>query len=646
MSFKFTYGGKDYWGDGTPVIQPISEFNTGIRQGVASNDDRNLASFFSFEDARGGIGVRVGEVREDKDKLADSDGLIFQKMNQLIKPPLMSTRAMAGATKTKATFAHIKELLVDATIRMFVGFGDQLWYSDGTTAAVVQTTADPFTTGPVTSILTYAEPVAGTKRGYVGTSDNEDIVYFTDPTAGGPGPFTAITGVKGEALFVYDGKLWAFHRGVLKWSITPTTTPWDPVSAIGAWPNRAKFIGIFPYGQTAYPYFLCEYDDPARSYIGVFDLDNYRVVPVFQGTTGGILDAWMAGPSIGVVLDRGRGAMMVTPNQFGAPGTQDINWRAIDRDGFLAARDGVAVGGVTSPAGALLFSNMDDTTEAQMFLHKGTGWMPYGKTVAGDVICGGAYIPHLQTLVMPVKPAGVDLQLNTIPWWNEAFIPGQDQSVLIETGNLAAITPWFSFGFNNLVGAMLALQHGGYADTNNKILVEYQQDFDESAWINLGTFPNENLPTQPEVKGRGEPVANASTLLFNIMSGVAFTWMRMRFTLISLDANQSPNAFPMTARFFKRPKLRNSFRINLDIQTTIDNRQDINTPDEILNELRATYDSPIVPQLVLGPINTWALIMQFPAVLVLDPETERNDDVVPTEVSQGAVITLNFGEMI
>lgn len=640
---RITYGGNTYVLRDDPVFQGITEFNTAIRLGRASNDDRQLASFLSFEDGRGGIGSVVGDTREDLDKLADSDGLVLFKIAQAIKPFKMNTVALSGATKSLATHSVLRELQVDATTRMYLGFGHQLWYSNGTTAALTKTTADPFSSGQkISSIVTYTNPVSGVKRCFIGNEDNQDIRFFTDPT--GATPFTTVgSSIKGEMLFSWDGKFWAGERGVLKWSITPETGSFTVAAASGGWPNRWRFIGVFPFGLTAYPYVIVNHHDPSIAEVAVLDLDTNTVIPLTLGVTG-IIDAFPSQGQIGIVFNRGRDAMIYDP---AGRVRRELDWRAQDRDGFVSERDCVAAGGCDFQRGPILFTNLDDSTEAQVFLHKGTGWLPYGIKVSGDTIRGGNWIPHLQSFVMPIVPAGADLELRHIKWWNEAFVPGTDQSDDFEPANVSAITPWLDAGFSDISGALLAISHGGFADANNTVRIEYQTDFDTSAWVLLGTFPN-TTPGEPEITGRSRPVQNTRTMLFNQLSGVRFRVVRFRYTLISSASypRQSPNAYPLTLRFFKRPDLRESIRLAINVDDTLALRGggDVVSVDMLMAELKALYDLGLVPRLIIGGITTWALMIAFPRVVEL--ADIGDEDVASNEVAKGLDIVLNVAELM
>ena len=625
--------------EGPPIFQPINEFITAIRQGNPSNDDRNLASFATYEDGRAGIGLLRGNIREDFDKRADSDGNFALRFNQLVKPPLMTGTELVGATSSLSDIGVLDELDVDGTTRLYLAFGDQLWYSNGSTTALTRTTADPFASGEIQAFEVYTAPTSGAKFGFLATAGAGEIVYFNDPTA--VSPFTAVTGINAESLFQYDGKLWVMGPGTLEWSIDPTVAAnWTVAAPTGAWPNRWRFLGVFPFGETYLPYVIINHDDPNSASLAVIDMSANQLFPLSLGLTR-ITDAFPASGGLIVVHASGREVTAFDPAELSRI---PLDWRAQDRGGFLAERDGLAISGVGHPRGPVIVSNFSASTHAQLFLHKTTGWHPYGRKVVGSGIRAVHYSTNLNKILFPVQVSGDDLVLYEIPWFDEAYRPLADQSFLVETEDMADITPWFTLGYANLAGPLLMLQCGGDFDEDNQVKVEYQLDFDESGdWELLGTFPNTNLPGEVEITGRSEAVEQRDTLLFNELAGVPFTAVRFRWTLISSNPNQSPNAYPMVARFLKRPNLRQSIRWNIDVAATIGDRGGHVTPDDIWKELKAVYDLKVVPEITIGPYHTWAVMIGMPFII---ESSGVRDDMVESVVSDTATIVINIAELL
>lgn len=406
-------------------------------------------------------------------------------------------------------------------------------------------------------------------------------------------------------------------------------------------------IGVLPFGeQSFWPYVLANYRQsgysfrPSTTRLAVLDLDAARTIPISLGLSD-INDAFVHQGKICLIHDNGRAVTLFDPKSF----TQmNLDWGAESRDGFLSPRPYLARFGISHPAGIVIAAEQA-TTDTQLFLHKGGGWIPYGQLTS--VGASRAYYSSREQrfyLADSSQPA----QVADIKWWNEAFTPGVNQSIPLEDEDLAIITPWFDLGFSELSGTLLTLNHGGYADASNTVAAYYQLDLDSTAWTLLGTFPN-TAPEAPEITGRSRPVEDERTLLFSSLEGITFNRVRFKFLLhnvVSGDGNayQTPNAYPMTVRFMKRPDLRESIRIAIDPTETIAMRDDINSLDELWMELKALYDSHDIPKLEAGPVTTWAAMIALPRVLEISGLAD--DDIVPSTLSEELTIVFNVAELV
>ena len=633
------------WIRNNPIIQGITEFNTAVRQGSPSNDDRNLASFLSFEDFRGGIGQITGDIREDSDKIADSDGAVILKFQEMIKPPLMSDVTLSGATKTLADTSKMLESDIDGTMRAFFNFAHQVWYSNGSAMTMAASATQPYSSGTdITDVIVYEEPVDGSKWYIVG-GVNANIRLTTDPVnSGGSITWANTSGTeKAQTFIVFDGKLWAGGQGTLKSAIVADGTY---TTLAGNWPRSWRFIGVFPFGDTYAPYAIINYGDNARAQIAVIDVDNGKVIPLNLGVTG-IKQAVAFGSEILIIANAGRDVFTFDPF---ARSKQELDWRAQERNGFIPARDGTAVSAFEHPRGPFIISNLDDTTTTQHFLHKSTGWMPYGRVAAGDAIPGGMYVQHLNTLVLPYKPSGSNIILSHIPWLDEAWQPDTNQDELVETVDISAITPWFDMGFSQLAGALLAMHCGGWFDASSQVKVEYQLDnITADGWTTLGTFPNVNAPTESEITGRPSPVEATDRLVFTSLQGIAFTRARFRITLItdaSVEARQTPNALPLTLQFVKRPDIRDSIRIEVGVEETIAGPGDIESVDQLMTGLRNEYNQDQIPVMKYAGRTTYAFLTSLPTILELRGGRPPTGDVTTEESPTGATIVTTMAEPI
>ncbi len=642
--------GIRYYIRNNPIIQGITEFNTAVRQGSPALDDRNLASFVAFEDGRGGIGTITGDIREDLDKLADHEGLLAFKFQELIKPPDMKSETLTGATKGLSDFTKMLESDIDGTMRLFLGFSNQLWYSDGSGLAMTKVT-DPLAGGvDITDMFLYTIPTTGVEVMLLGNDNDAVIETATDPVGGA---FTAHGTQKGMTFVEYDGKVWAGGRGVLFHSIDPAGT-WTVATPTGAWPNSWRFIGVFPFGQSDFkPYALINLNDPARTKLAVIDVDNNTVIPINLGISG-LIDARPAHGEILLVANNGRDVYIYDPFNRRK---RDLDFGAQERGGYLFHEGGLAISAAEHPRGPLVM--VDHSSEGHIFLHKSTGWTPYGSHLVGAPVAGGMYVVHLNKIVYAVKPSGDDLDLFHVHWMDEAFKPGDIQTYDIETSDMQAITPWFDMGFSQLNGPMLTCHCGGWFDSNNKVKIEYQFlggaalggfpytfPIQLPGWNILGTFPNTDIPAEPEITGRADPVAAEDVILFNSLEGIEHNEARFRITLITTPGNQprqTPNAYPLIFQFLKRPDLRDSLRIEIDVERTLGEGDVVNV-DEILTTLRAAYNKKTIPVIEYGDRTTYAFLTSLPRILTIGEAAPSVGDIDAGDPPTNAVVVLTMAE--
>jgi hypothetical protein len=663
------------------VMKPITEFVSAVRQGRPTNDDRTLASFFSYEDGRGGVGVAFGDITENADMMWDHDGMVFQSIDQAIKSPAALVSSFPATTPP--THMLFREMDVDALgPRLYTSMNHQLAYSNTDDYGIrTITTADPFTSPRTVEDMTvYVEPVSGTRRGYI-AQDSGDIYHFNDPTAASP--FTQVTGIAGHMFFEFDGKLWLGGAGTLQWSIDPSNNAaWTTAAATGAWPNRWRFIGIFPFGQTVYPYVLIHDDDVLRARVAVLNTEANELYPL--SLFDGVIDAWVQGSEMGVIHDGGRNVGTYDP----ASGSyRDMDWGLRSRDGVYKGRQGKALAGTSHPDGSMwVVSNLDvprqidwqgllggtftREEQAQVWVHRSGNWQPYG--VANEGAARDVFITRQHPLV-PTLYRAVVAHPDATPYTTakDYAIPIPDEPVQngvavtsfsFEPADQIEVTPWFPMGFAEFGGTALTLTCKGYFDETNFISVDYQLDTSLSlsaqhqwnsstglanSWQNLGQFPNLDATTEPEITGRVRPVETSDTLIFNTeegLDGLDFTYIRFRFRLRgrTLPVNNiTPNAYPMIFRFIKRPDMRDSFQLDIDVAETLNMRDDLESPDDLWMWLKEIHDTHRIPKLEAGPVNTWAYIISLPRILILNSD-EDNDVVVPPTVSErvGTIIEL------
>jgi hypothetical protein len=635
------------------VYQPVSEFNTGIRQGNASNDDRNLASFYSFEDARGGIGTNIGDIREDVDKLGDSDGLLTHQFNLAIKPPTRDI-VLNGAGHGAAATYGMRAFESDYTGALKVFYQSTqrgLVYHNTDGGGAATSIGNMNTSVDIVDAIVYRSPVDGDEFLMLGGRINGGGAGATTHTYGKNTATATTHSDKTIQSFVeFDGKVFGAGHGELFWTIDPEGTGWIEVA--GTWPYDWQFIGVFPFGDTYMPYAITNPYDDGHSQLIVVDVDANRTYPLRLGV--GRIDAAVAlGGEIGLITESGYEVIVYEPFRRAI---RDLDWGAVERNGFDATnRRALARDLLSHRQGVVVLADLQTSPlTTQMFMHRGTGWHPYGKALAAasgdsEVYRNSAVFSQdaqLFWLFDYQSSQGSPWKMNHMKWFDEPFTPGTAQTVTFEDDDMAVVHPWLNMGFSDLPGIALVLQCGGWFDATHKVKIEYQIDFDDSSWTTLGTFPG-TVPGSPEITNRTTPVAAADTLVFDpggTLAGVAFQWIRFRVTLQTTSGHTiSPNAYPLTLRFLKRPNLRDSIRFEIDWQRTRGANPDLDTIKSLVNTLRDIYNATTVPKVTINEEVTYAAVTSYPRVPVLGP----SDKPVASDVDyEDAVLVFTMAELL
>ena len=623
------------------VYQPVSEFNTGIRQGNASNDDRNLASFFSFEDGRAGIGTRIGDVREDVDKLYDSDGAIAFQFNQLIKSPKSTLNLELSAASNLHVPRPIEtDYFTPGTLELV--FGTDITLRKATTS-MGSVTAHGILSKNMREIAEYISPVDGDRFIFGGTEDTTSVAEYGKNTA----DMTVSTGLTLQSFVEFDGKFFGAGAGELWWTIDPEDQ-WFAVA--GNWPVEWKFLGVFAFGQTYLPYAITNPYDAKPSRLIVVDVDGGRIFPVRLGINQ-LTRAIGFKSEIALIADGGKDIFIYEPFQRTL---RDLDWRANSRSGFDATERGALAKDLIEHRKGLMAVAQIQTsnTSIQLFMFRGTGWHPYGSpiTVSAvdyDVLPGSVYIADSEKFfIFAHDKTNTDVDIYSINWEDEPFTPNIAQTYDFENADQATIVPWFNMGFSDLPGIALALRCGGWFDATHTILIEYQIDFNETTWTTLGTYPG-TVPSDPEITNRVTPVAGTDTLTFGTgLHGVAFKWIRFRITLkASATHSKSANAYPLTFQFIKRPNLRDQVRFAVDWQRTQAANPDLPnfTIKDLVNTIRDIYNATTQPKITINGEVTYSVITSYPRVPVLGPSIHRVTGDVDYE---SAVLVLTAAELL
>lgn len=672
-----------------PIVQSITEFNSAVRLGSASQDDRNLASFITLEDARSGLGQRYADIREDLDKIYWSQGLSHLRFQEMIKPPAYGLVQYGSRTSGFGRRVPMIESDISGVPRYYVADYEDLFYSSGTGHTLTQTTNSPHaSTAPITDLLVYT-PVSGGSAGVqlLVAGGTAQVAWAATPTTG-----TWTTAAhSAQGLFEFDGKLWLLGNRTLKWTIDMATF----TAETGNWPEYWEFIGVYPYGQNNFmPYVLIHSNNvvnrnASRARLAILDVDNNQLVPLELGLSG-MTQVRALGDQIGIIHNYGRSVSMYNPL------TRQIrnqDWNALSRHGIYTPFEAADM--VQGPTGQLCVLAGTATLDYAVatdhqtgwWVHNGAGWhrMNPGFSGLNDAAnsvkhiqpLSGKYISHLSDLVAVLVPETDDatatkMHTANLPWREDPFKPGQDMTDVVEPATLYFETPWYDAGFANLEGALLALHLGGYADSDLEITVSYQVDDDESLWSVIGTFPNNNVPSAPyEILDRDKAVAQPDHIVFRkgsgttTLHGIKFTKVRflvqLKHTTTLGVANQpyrTPNAFPMTLQFLKRPDMRDSYRFVIDVEQTLRANhlmQQVTSVDEVIEitqvrelekQLRVFYNSSTILRCEWADKRTYGFITSFPRIF--DVSSGNDDNALSVDTSGGHVnggtFVLTFAE--
>ncbi len=248
----------------------------------------------------------------------------------------------------------------------------------------------------------------------------------------------------------------------------------------------------------------------------------------------------------------------------------------------------------------------------RLLAYNGTGWSWYGPEIAG--VPQGGYIQGAGTneygprivVVSQADADPLDLTLTAHNWtlpishaapsvgWKESF----------EAGPLHFETGWFDGGFVELEGVLLRLTLDGHNLSNTEtVLVEYRLNNDEDAtYLSLGTFTNNQQVVWFDEEKRG--VAFKS---------VQFRISLDRATALNSDRTKSPELRALILLFDKKPHIRTSWNIRIDMSRTAERGMllDPETPatvETIWQFLKSLVNTPKlinlqVPSMEPGGVN-------------------------------------------
>lgn len=246
-------------------------------------------------------------------------------------------------------------------------------------------------------------------------------------------------------------------------------------------------------------------------------------------------------------------------------------------------------------------------------VYNGVGWSWFGPEIASAQPYGGI-VDQLPTgLSLASTTRAIDiaaladqsnatLTLHTLELPASGDIPYYGGIQDFEDGPLSFETGWFDGGFAELEGALIRLAIDAYRlSANETVQVEYRLNNNETgAYINIGTFTN----NQQEVWFGGPRGQHR---------GVSFKTVQFRITLDrGATTNRTPILKALILLFDKKPKVRTSWTIQVDVSRMIERKVRIGgekaTSERVWQFLKTLVNHPTlielkVPSLESGGVN-------------------------------------------
>src|SRR3990172_8293808 len=253
-----TLGSLEYVLDGEVDRQPAQEFAVGLRLGSPNYDNREGASFRNYNDFRGGLGVRIGDVREFPDRFWSSRAIrTWDSVQDITLAPLL-TEATLGAivpSYPAATPGPGGEWAVApdsaGAYTLFGAIGNKVFSNTNppTPSFTNVTPGSGPSSAQTFSLLYHVNPTSLTDRGLFWATGATHAIWKRSLSAGTWSQPHATQ--KSDHLIEFDRKLLSVFAGQVSMSADGAVT-WTDLVKVQSDANFAPFwvgIGLDPYGQ-------------------------------------------------------------------------------------------------------------------------------------------------------------------------------------------------------------------------------------------------------------------------------------------------------------------------------------------------------------------------------------------------------------
>lgn len=604
-----TLDGQTYIVQGPVAGRSMTEWSAGLKIGRATYDDREHVFFLNLDDFSGGIGTRKVDLRESLGGFWDNPGGVDVRRSRHITLPPEYAVTSLGTVVGSLNDAERASLIstISGTEYLYVGLENKLWTVASDRTTVVERLNANFTT--FMSLVDWRDPTTQVRALFAfGVNNTYDQPYYmstngtTFSTINRTGVFDAVAFDDKivAALTKGNSTVFGYAAGFnnndpaqgLHWNVDdpdPNVSKplWTPLGRV------PQIIGVTrgPWGSPAV-YFI----DLGRLY--VLDFEMRRAVSIDVGenqfiTTGTVIqgqvyftdgwNVWVYDPSGAAETVRRIGI----GEKFGWPESA-VGWQVKQ-----------LVGG-TGTLYAILYKP-DPPYGSWLWAFTGAGWTPLSSQISG-VDPGTALVDRFSnanprralTLSARTSAGAASLYYWKLPKTGEFPTVGTGDAFFASSAQM--ITGWYDGGFQDLTGALYRMEIDGFHLTATEtVQVEYRLNNDENAaWTLLGTFNNSTRVLWFDAAHRG----------------VSFRTIQFRITLSrGADNTLSPEIVALVLVYDKRPTLRTSWAMRVDVMRMIEQKVDVGgspaTFNSVYQALRNTYQKPTLVPLTIPQVGTF-----------------------------------------
>jgi hypothetical protein len=598
---------------GVSVVEQVSEFESGIKIGPATYDNREHAFFIVMNDFSAGMGYHFIDLREELGGYWDVDdesgnALDVSREKYMLLPPKQTDVVdespefnLYGAAVSVANHMRRYSPGPSGLGGHFILCGSAIYVSyDG--GYTFDKEYDIGEDGILLSIVVTNEQIFGVGTLMVGGTGPTLYVKSRIHTTGSaiypPEVWSPMSRqAVGQDLYWWDEKIMVQETlGVLFgvwerdadtdiidvfWSVqNPFDGEYIFKKAVANYENVWASVAMAPWGQPAL-YFvddkrLYALDFFARKYYPI-EFGIGRNITGVTNWNGAIVtvdgfNAWEYNANGATVRNIGLRDKEGMPPSL--QGTSIINGDWVMRAPFPIDKDLYSLETVINAG--------NGTPKTKLMKFNGKGWHQVGQPVdymghAGAHMVGGFYSENKNRRSVVVWGTDLDREdpvmthtIYQLPTTSDTPIPGKDA---FGTSGAGIITGWMNGGFSDLDGTLLRMKIDGmYLTDTEKFGVEYQLDGDEDmAWIRMVDKDNAEAYFDEDHDTLFFSPTPASVDPYNPRQGIQFNSVRFRIRGYR-GSNEllSPVAKAFTLMYIKVPEFRLAATFTVDINRMLE----------------------------------------------------------------------------